>query len=237
MKLLKSIAVALTLFGLPFACCKKDCTDPVPSTAKCNNNPIRFDALAVGQASCYLGLSGENYNSNTADQFVYSDDTLEVSIIAQDGNGFMVAEKFEYVGLVDDWLKPDKDSVYHYYIKVSNDTLRFKPINNTYLFSRIFSYQIVMQGLPLGKYTNQSIEIKGWKTSLPYCECRKEGYIENYDLLGRTYPYLNVLVENTAMTLDGNGETYVFGAGAGLVRASNYSWWSSTGIGWDLLPN
>ena len=66
---------------------------------------------------------------------------------------------------------------------------------------------------------------------------RYEGYTENYTLFGKTYGFLNVIVENSAMALDGNGETYVFSKPCGIVRSSTYSWWTQEGYGWDLLPD
>jgi hypothetical protein len=55
-------------------------------------------------------------------------------------------------------------------------------------------------------------------------------------LFGVNYPFLNVLVENSPMATDRNGETYVYNKTAGLVRFSTYSYWTDGGPGWDLLP-
>ena len=100
----------------------------------------------------------------------------------------------------------------------------------------VFGYQISKQGLPLVNIVTPKVEILGWKTSLNYCECRQTGYTENYTLFGKTYPRLNVLVENSSMAVDGNGETYVYSKSNGIVRFSTYSWWTQSGVGWDLLP-
>lgn len=220
------------LSGLFLSSCKKDCTPlPLPYSG----NPIRFDALEVGQTSRYIGLTGEKYHANNNEQFSYTDDTLEVAIIAHDANGYLVAESMYYSGDVSSWLQHNKDSIFHYYLEITDDTLHFKPVGSNFLMSRIFEYQIGKQGLPMGKFSNNKLAIEGWKTSLPYCECRQTGYVENYSLFGFEYPYLNVLVENSAMSFDGNGETYVYAASTGIVRFSTYSWWTSDGIGWDLL--
>jgi hypothetical protein len=80
------------------------------------------------------------------------------------------------------------------------------------------------------------VDILGWKTSLNYCECRQQGYAEDYTLFGKTYDRLNVIVENSAMAWDGNGMTYAFSKGTGIVRFSTYGWWTQSGYGWDLLP-
>ncbi len=231
---LSTIAFTCALVAFS-ACCKKETPgDPEPPTTY-QGNPIRFDSLAVGQTTHHIALEGKQYNSGQTNQFTYSDDSLQLSIIAQDAHGFLVAESMRYSGAVSEWLNYYKDSVLYYYLTVVDDTLRIKKPGSTFLYSQIFHYQIAMQGLPLSKFSNQSLTIEGWKTSLPYCECRRTGYVEQYSLFGASYPFLNVLVENSAMSLDGNGETYVYDARTGLVRSSTYSWWTSDGYGWDLL--
>jgi hypothetical protein len=220
------------LFALFFSC-KKDDPYNVPDPA---SDRIRFDALAVGQVSQYIGLAGEMYYSNEYDQFSYSDDTLRLEIVAKDANGFKVKETLHYVGDVHEWLDWDKDSTHNYYLRISNDTLYAMPINASYLNSRIFTYRINKFGLPLKKITAPKIEILGWKTSIPYCECDKQGYAENYSLFGQTYDHLNVVVNNSFMAVDGPGETYVYSKGYGVVRFSTYSWWTQSGYGWDLQP-
>ena len=80
-------------------------------------------------------------------------------------------------------------------------------------------------------------DMPGWKTNLGYCECRRTGYLEDYNLFGRAYQRLNVLVDNSPMATDGNGETYVYSKFYGIVRYSTYSWWTQDGYGWDLLPD
>lgn len=229
---MKQPIIFLALFAL-LSACKKDSPLDVPDPA---SNRIRFDALAVGQVNQYIGLSGEAYYTNDYDQFEYSDDTLRLEIVAKDNNGFKVAETLHYVDTVHNWLDWDKDSTYYYYLRVSNDTLRVKPIGTPYLRSRIFTYNLSEEGLPLKKIESPEVEILGWKTSFNYCECRQTGYAENYTLFGKKYDRLNVIVENSAMALDGNGETYVFSKPFGIVRFSTYGWWTQSGYGWDLLP-
>lgn len=230
----------LVLLLTSFGCEKADPNPVVPGTPTPNTpaviGQIRFDSLKVGQRSKFLELLGEDYNNSFSNQFSYTDDTLQLDITAEDANGFLVSEKLRYNGDVSIYNATNKDDVYQYYLKVENDTLRIKPYNSTF-FSRIFGYEISKQkGLPMAAFTDPQIEVVGWKTNQPYCECRKTGYDTGYELFGETYPLLNVLIENSPMAYDGNGETYVYSPKNGLVRFSTYSWWTSTGYGWDLLP-
>ncbi len=236
MKLLHFLFATALLCTLLFSACKHDfCgfseADPVP-----NLGPISFENLAIGQTSKYLGLWGEGYDNNSNDIFGYTDDTLQLEIVGQDAQGFKVKESFHYVGDVLDWLKPDKDSVYYYYLEIENDTLRIHPAHGNYILSRIFAYHTSKIGLSLGNIASPKIEITGWKTAMNYCECRRIGFAENYSLFGQNYPLLNVVVENSPMSFDGNGETYVYSKSDGIIRFSTYSWWTQSGIGWDLLP-
>lgn len=226
---MKRLLIFFPLLALLFSC-KKDDPYNVPDPV---SNRIRFDALAVGQVSRYIGLTGSYLDNN---YFEYSDDTLQLEIIAKDDKGYKVKETLRYVGYVSNWLDWEKDSVFFYYLRIKDDTLFVKPANSTYLNSSIFTYRISKFGFSLKKITSPEVEILGWKTSFPSWTDRYEGYTEGYTLFGKTYDHLNVIVENTPMESDGQGETYVFSKSAGIVRFSTYSPWTQKGYGWDLLP-
>lgn len=212
--------------------CHKDCGEtPVPT----GTGNINFYQLEVGQKSRYLGLNGEAYNS-TSDTFHYSDDTLQLEITAHDAHGYLVKETLKYTGDVQSWLNPDKDVEYQYYLNVADDTLHITPQSGNFVFSRIFAYIINIQGIPLQKINAPELAVGGWKTNLPYCECRQTGFVADYPLFGVNYPHLDIIVENSDMALDGNGATYMLSPDGGIVRFSTYSWWTQNGIGWDLLP-
>lgn len=208
---------------------------PIPDPSHDYGN-IRFDSMAIGQKSRYLSLWGENYYSSSTDDFGYFDDTLQLEIVGYDANGYKVKETLHYLGDVHHWLTPDKDSVYYYYFKLEGNTLKIAPSQGNFSHSRIIAYHTGQQGLNLTEIPSPLVEIKGWKTSWPYCECARTGYAENYTLFGVNYPRLNVLVNNAPMSFDGNGETYVYAKERGIVRFSTYSWWFQNGMGWDLLP-
>ncbi len=228
--LLLFLLLATTLFIA--GCCKDDDADPL------TGNPIQFDHPAVGQSSRYLVLTGENYFSSSNDDYAYANDTLILTIVSEDPNGFRVKEEMHYLDSVHVVLDYEKDSVYYYYLKVEDDSLRVRPVGTGYVHSRIFSgsFWYHNAGLPLQKTDAASVEILGWKTSFPYCECRKEGLAAQFDLFGVTYQNLNVIRDDSPMMLDGPGNTYVYTAGYGIVRFTEANWWTQSGYGWDLLP-
>jgi hypothetical protein len=237
----QSFLATLAFLALIVAACKKEDTppDPVPPIIWVDTltytGPIRFDTMKIGQKSRYLGLLGDNYHANS-NLFNYTTDTLQLQIIGHDANGYIIEERFRYTDPVSNWFNTEKDSVFRYYATVVDDTLRFKPLDSWYVRSRIVGYQISKDGIALEDISSPKIEIQGWKTNLGYCECRRTGYAEDYNLFGKNYAKLNVLIENSPMSFDGNGETYIYSKTAGIVRYSTYSWWTQNGYGWDLLP-
>lgn len=204
--------------------------DPPPA------NQIRFDSLAVGQRSRYLGFEGYGYYGGNGSEFSYSDDTLILEIVGQDANGFRVAETLHYVDTVSNWYDQQRDSTYFYYLTIQEDTLHLVPSATNYVRSRLFVYYQHNDGLYLVPLVGTEVSIKGWKSGFPYCECWRHGFTKNYLLFDKTYAYLNVLMQDSPMQVDGNGHTYVYSAQHGIVKLSQYSWWTSTGYGWDLLP-
>jgi hypothetical protein len=214
--------------------CRKE-KDPV-IIQPVNSTHILFDNLEVGQKSRYLEILGENYGNANDSSLVYTDDTLSLEIIGEDVLGFKVEERLHYVGGVDDWLNTSKDEVFVYYIQAVNDSLKIIPESGGLLQSRIFGYSYKSKGLPLADINSPLLKIKGWKTSLNYCECYQSGYFENTSILNQSYNHLNVIVNNSPMAVDGNGETFVFSAEYGIVRFTTYSWWTQSGFGWDLIP-
>ncbi len=224
--LLLLILLTTTLF---VPACTRDAVSSV--------DPIRFDQLAVGQRSRYIGLDGENYRQGNGSEFVHSADTLVLEIVGQDAQGFQVNEVIHYGAGSSNWNSHSRDSTYSYYLTVTNDTLHLVPNVTDYLRSRLFVYYSSSDGLPLAEFADPKVDIKGWKADFPFCACRETGFTKKYRLFGKKYPRLNVLMDNTAMQTDGLGHTYVYSAKEGLVKCALYNAWTADGYGWDLLPN
>lgn len=198
---------------------------------------IRFDSMAVGQKSKYLGLLGEEYFANN-NIFHYTTDTLIWEVVGQDANGFLIRESMKYVGSEPEspWFAYTKDQVIEFYLNFDNDTLRVTEPGKDFLSSRLVGYRTDDWRLPLNEFNSGFLQIDGWKTSLGYCTCRREAYTVDYEQLGATYPLLNVLVDNRAMAFDGNGETCIYSKRYGIVRFTLYSPWTQRGEAWNLLP-
>lgn len=235
MKTANFIFATILLSSIISSCKKEPCCSPDPGPSL---QYIRFDNLAVGQKSKYITLWGEGYFLGQTDNFMYMDDTLVLEVVDKDPQkGFKIEERLAYSGdLSPTWLGYDKDSVYYYYLRVEDDSLKILPVTGNYHRSRIFQFDFLSPKLPLKPISNPEIEIEGWMTNLPYCECDRQGFVKNYTLFGRIYPRLNLVMQNSPMALDGSGTTIVYTKSDGIVRFSTYSWWTQGGYGFDLLP-
>lgn len=224
-----------------FSCHKEEPPVVAPPTPPVNvydptesGPPIYFDSLAIGQISKYLVLTVKGYNSSQNNQIEYSDDTVQLKIVAKDNLGFKVEEKLFYTGDTHEWLKDFKDSTLVFYLNIVNDTLVATAEPGEQLYSRLLRYYAGDGRLPLADIPGPLAEITGWKTDLPYCECDKQAYAENYTFMGKNYDRLNILILNHDMASDGNGRTYMYNKKE-LVRFSYYSWWTQSGYGLDLI--
>ncbi len=198
---------------------------------------IRFDSLAVGQRSRYLGFDG--YKACTGDglNFIYSNDTLVLEIVGQDANGFKVAETLHYVDTVSVWYNQHIDTTYYYYLTVEHDSLHVTLSGAQTSRSRLFSNYKRSDGLYLVPLSDSEVTITGWQTAPFCCSCWRDDFTRNYDLFGRVYPHLNVMTQDKDTNLDHPGYTYVYSARYGIVKYKIYYPWTNSGYGWDLLPD
>lgn len=208
------------------------CRDIKEEPAPTGPDPVVFDALAVGKVFKYLGFEGKNYNYGDGSEFTYSNDTLVLKVVSKDAAWFKIEESLHYVDSVG-WYGQEKDATYYYFLYMKDEKLHIEiPASQR---SRIFRSNNAWT-LPLSAIEGPTVAIKGWKTDLPYCECYKEGFTENYTLFGQLYPRLNVVMDDTFMQVDGPGRTYLYSPHEGIVKFSEYSWWTQSGYGWDLIP-
>jgi hypothetical protein len=204
------------------------------STAIHGTGLVRFDAPAIGQVSRYRVLVGQKYRAPDESPFQYVDGTLIAEVIAVDGSGFRIREAFEDPGKVPEAVRSwiDADATAEYDVRIERSILHIKPASGEQR-SRLFPWRDPALPLEAGGAT---VELFGWKTTVPYREARTEAVVLDASLLEESYPRLEVVIDNEPMQVDGPGSTWVYAADAGLVRSSHYSWWTNEGIGFDLIP-
>lgn len=210
-----------------------------PAYADAPEDPpsIRFDSLEIGQVSRYKAFIGQNYRSPNLSPFEYIGGVLVMEIVDQNSDGWVVKEFFESAPNVPEHLRTflDPDTTFTYALRVEQDVLRVIA-QGTELRSRLF-FPRVRPDLPLRPFGEHETELMGWKTTLPYCECYREAFIEDAEVGGRTYPDVNAVVDNDFMQVDGPGATYLYSAEDGLVRSVWYSWWTGEGLGFDRIAS
>jgi hypothetical protein len=226
------LPAALVAILIPLSC---DSPTKVGRKSSAPMRKIDFVKLEVGQESRYLGFVGEEYRIRQNLRFEYSGDTLVVEVIADTDSGFVFK----------DYLTPGSasrrgegpiirpDSVYHYMVRIVDDILEVGPYESRYYSTRLFMYYYGT--LPMNQIEGVKAEIISWVTSIPYCECYREGHVLKYRQLGNYYDRLNLLIDDQPMQIDANGHTFLYSKKWGFVRTSTASWWTQQGIGWDLL--
>lgn len=214
------------------------CRDRREPLQPASGNFIRFNDMQIGQSSRYVLFEGEDYYDPDNFDFVYRPDTLVLTVVGADANGFLIEEKMtpgsasrHGAGYI-----IDADSIYRYYFSVNDDTLFQKalPGPGAYLNHRL-GYTTLE--LPLAQFTGPEIEIIGWKPDFMDGNFYWSAIDRDYQLFGVFYPDVNVLSDNRFMPPDGPGVWCAYTATNGLIKIATYNSWTRQGQGWDLLPD
>lgn len=226
--------ICLFLFIALLAACRDDhAIDLQPDSG----NHIRFSAMQIGQTSRYVRFAGEDYGDPNNFNFSYLADTLVLRIIGAEASGYLVEEKLTpgSASLNGAGNLPNADTTYVNYWKIEHDTLFMHATDGSpWIWSHFANGGFI---LPLTAFTAPIVEIQGWKTTHSYTESYWTGVDPAYSLFGNLYANLNVLTDNRPMATDGPGALYVYSRQNGVVKTATYSWWTSQGSGWDLLPD
>jgi len=200
------------------------------------------DHFNVGTVFTYVLFYLDDYRSEGGSPFFYTRDTLHLEVVGIEQGKYLVSEKVKRNTDLpdrDDYYWASKDSVFLNYWFVKADTLFIEfprekyPPHSLTMHSHLFDYGGAQ--LPLGIFTETEVSLDGWKPAWPYTERTFELFINNVIIGGIVYPRLNVLLDDKAMSHDGNGHTYFYSQADGVIRTSHYRFWSSNGWGWDLI--
>ena len=240
---LKHILILLTLLILIIVFGCYNSLEP----SQGNNPKSIFGNLKIGNVSYYICFEGDNYYDSTNTSYHYTGDTLIVKVIDENANGFLISGEYTkgstlIVNIKNGVLDSTLYSAYtksEFYVNIKNDSLIIQSPQDTdtYLSTILFGdiFPFYTYKLPLTQITTNKVVIRGWKTSFPYCECDKEGYIENLNVLNNIYSRANVIVADSPMGFDAPGKTFIYSKECGIIRTYTVSWWTKKGMGWDLL--
>ncbi len=230
---MKNLFTLLILFVFCVSCSKDD--DP----QICSNPPIAsqnfLEAMHIGDKLYYTLLLGQNYYEPESDVYHYTGDTLELEVLNISTAGVVISERITAgSNMMTDsttyyWYK---DSVYTNIWNIVGDSL-FLESDAAYFESHLLS----VARLKFSDYSEEEVELTGWRTSYSYVEANAQLFTTDYTLFGHHYDSLSVYIYNEPMTYDGNGSTAVYSKAQGIVRSSTYGWWTQSGYGWDRILN
>ena len=217
------------------------CGDDVVQKGIVPNELINFKSMAIGQSSTYIGFQGERYFQVGSEfQFEYNPDTLVVEIVEKIDGRYLWRESLTEgsdmyesrdVTSFEFWVTPQTDGIF---IELDETEEWY----NGFLwrfFGFGFSDGHTSQLLPFELSEPTPVDIIGWKTTAPYAERYSEHFDNSYQNFGLNYGFVNVIIANEEMQLDGPGKTYVWNEEYGMIRSYSVSWWTQDGYGWDLL--
>ncbi len=191
---------------------------------------IDFSHLEVGQRSVYAGFVGQDYGTRENTDVTYTGDLLVVEVVAETDTGFVFRETV--TSGPDSGGVLQAGEVFEWVGRMVDDTFERVPLDTPFIMSRLLPN--APDAFNMGMIEGVEAEIIGWVTSVPYCECYVEGHVLGYRQFGRHYNRLNLVVDDVDMQRDGPGQTYLYSREYGFVRASETSWWTQQGSGWDL---
>ncbi|HNE30202.1 MAG: hypothetical protein U0U46_19145 [Saprospiraceae bacterium] len=202
------------------------------------SNHVRFAGMAIGQASRFVLFEGESYYDPENFNFIYRPDTLILTVVGLDANGFLIEEKLTpgSASLHGAQYTPDAAETFRYYFSVEQDTLHQKAVPGQGAWPQT-RLAIAPLTLPLAPFQSPEADIIGWKTDLMNYDFYWSAIDPDYVLFGIYYPDVNLLSDNRLMSPDGPGNWCAYSAASGLIKSATYSSWTGSGRGWDLLPD
>ncbi|HQV30852.1 MAG TPA: hypothetical protein PKV71_03205 [Calditrichia bacterium] len=227
-----------------FFFCSKDSTGPGPEKPESASRNV-FSAPAKGHTSKFVYFLGYQYFSTDTTQSEYLPDTLIVSVLDSTAGGFLIRETYSaksraLLNIRQNGSDPFhwvQDTLVEYTLTLSGDFLTITPGNNRDLSSLLFGWIAAGSSirLPMAELADERTTLRDWRVSFPYCECYRQGYLEDASILNSHFDRLNVIMDDQAMAFDGPGYTRIFSREAGLVRTYTVSWWTQSAQGWDWL--
>jgi len=223
-------------------------------------NPIRFDQLAVGQKSTYVLLEPDNCNRPSCCQ--QSLDTLQVEIIEQDTNGYLVKQTttlpnseplFFYLKQVNHRIL--KDTIahepaikeYHEVLAITTESIDGEEKHPWLSLHNLLGGRLYLQTFPDKSFFPIEIEnpcepffLPDMKNDLLPFENgfhSELGINEAYWYQDNYYGDLFIMNHDYGYDVDGANFTYGYSLEAGLVFAGIFSSRNRTSVVWHLVSD
>jgi hypothetical protein len=220
----------LTLMLVLTACCFSCKKDDLLIRYEPEYDPINFAQMAVGQKSYYIRLKGDGFRMTKPYKFEYLLDTLVAEVIAEANGTFTIRESLTPgSAAVKDQSIDTKE--YTYKVNINKGILTLLPESSGTWQSRLFPK--AKMTLPMAESQTKSIPFAGWMPDPT--ENAKEGFLNDFKVLDKSFARLNFIRDYDDMAFDGSGYFYVYSEKTGIVRAGQVSSWGFPGTAWDLL--
>lgn len=228
---MKNYFTLLLLVAISISCTKNDDDNGIPNPTPQSESFL--EKMRIGDKLYYTLLEGKNYYEPGPDIYSYTGDTLELEVVGISAIGVEITQR---ITPGSNMMHEDvdyywhQDSVYTNTWKIEGDSLFIDSAT-----SIVRTHLLITFPLKFSDYTEEEVELTGWRTTYNYSESNAQLYTTDYTLFGHHYDSLSVYIHNEPMSYDGNGNTVVFSREHGIVRASDYGWWTQSGYGWDRI--
>lgn len=186
---------------------------------------INFDSLSVGQTSSYAHFTSRMPWSDSDTAYKASSDSLILTIVDKDENGFKVSEQ---------WLH-NKKAPAIYYFKIDGDSLFVKPmINEVETRSEVFasqrsSFLLSDKNLPLLTTTR-------WAVLKDLGAIKAFGKVENVRILDKTYNNAIANYDAVQIIFDGPAITKIYSKADGFLSFQTIGSFRPNGNNYYLIP-
>lgn len=233
MKLFHLISAASLLLCTTISCKK----DPIETISNEPKGKISFAYPKIGQQTKFVLFRGEDIKDNANFSFEYLQDTLVLTIVGQDDNGFVIQEKLTdgSISLHGQNNVGYADETTEYYMYYEDSEVKFKRKGERYFNRVFFVAERAAKGLSLLPIMMPELQTKGWKTTMPFDKQYHDAMVKEHEQQDKIYEDLNVVIDNRPMQDNLPGFTHIYNDVDGLVRSFEYSDYDGKGYGWEVL--
>ena len=208
--------IFFSLIIVSLSACKKQVSElPV-------SNKINFENLAVGQKSQYVRWTSKNPWSESDTAYQLTTDTISLTIIGFDNNGFKVAET-------------EKGSIRtNYYFKIQNDSL------SIYAYEKInFGGSILVKGsqkFPLKDVNLPKRTLNRWAVPKNRDFEESFGKTNTFSVTGKEYSDAFIYYNTLLTAFDGPGLVRIYTPKDGFISIQSAGGLLPLGTVYNLIP-
>ena len=187
-------------------------------------NHISFSNMAVGQQSKYALYTSRSPWSDSDTAYKFANDTLILTIIAQNDTGFKVKEE----------LTSHKNALNYYYFKVDGDSLRVKSANGNNVESIVLAG--AAKSFILKDNDLATLKANRWGVIQDVNVSKGVGVVSGLKILNENYGNLFAHYNTTPVVYDGQALTELYTLKDGFVSFQALGGFAPLGHIFYILP-